>query len=256
LDVFERIFLINFSRCVNCLVCFIKTGMKQTISLAILMGMTAGVSLMGPREARGSVILNSGFEDFSQIPLADGELTSTANPGASPLVYVTVNPAPSWTVDTQAGGTMNPTNAYMPGEALGGQYVGWSSGALIYQVLSDDIQPSTQYTFTVNVGRPTVSSGAFAYRIIMESAGLVDVQDKNTQPIAVGTWGTATVTWESPAVVEPGHKLTINMAADEGVALFDDVAVSAGPVPFPEPTAALAMIVPGVMGMMRRRRKV
>lgn len=206
--------------------------------------------------ARAAVILNSGFEDFSEIPLADGQLTSTANPSANPNVYVTSNPAPGWTVDTQAGGTMNPTNAYMPGEALGGQYVGWSSGALIYQVLTDDIQPSTEYVLTVNIGRPTVSTDNFAYRLIMESQGLVDIQDMNTQPIAVGTWEPVTIVWDSPAVVEPGHKLTINMAADQGVALFDNVEVSGGPIPFiPEPAAAMTMLFPIAAGMMNRRRK-
>ena len=221
----------------------------------------AALGMGSAGQGRAAVLLDSGFESltgsdpvhFAGGSLLDGHLSATANPDAVPGVYLTSDPAPGWVVDTQAGGTMNPTAAYMPGEALGGELVGWSSGALLYRTLADVIEPLTRYTFTVNIGRPTVSTGDFAYRIIMESGGLVRVEDVNSQAIGVGEWGTATVTWDSPAVVPAGARLTINLAADAGVALFDEIEVSAGPS-IPEPAMMGLALLPLMMGMRRRGR--
>jgi hypothetical protein len=234
--------------------------MRNSLSRTLVLGVTA-ITALAATGAHGAVLLNSGFEALTGVEpthfaggkLIDGHASSTANPLASPLIYVTPDPAPLWVADTEAGGTMNPTEGFMPGGALEGEQTGWSSGALLYQTLADDIQPSTRYTFTINIGRPTVSATDFAYRIILNELGLVRAQDYNSVPVAVGEWEPVTLTWDSPAVVTPGSKLTVNFAADAGVVLFDDIEVSSGPS-IPEPAMGMLALAHLAAGLIRRRR--
>src|SRR3954454_24353621 len=100
------------------------------ISRTALVGAMA-VSFCAVGAARGAVMANAGFEAFA---LADGQRSTTSNPPpADPNVIITADPAPGWRVDTQAGGTLNPTAAQMPAGPLGGSNVGYSNGAILSQ---------------------------------------------------------------------------------------------------------------------------
>src|SRR5690349_3096500 len=109
--------------------------MRSYISTSLFVSALSLPLLAFLGSARGAVVYNSGFEDltgsdpshFSGGVLIDGHASASANPLSNPNIYVTSQPAPSWDVDTQAGGTMNPTDALMPSGPLGGQYVGYSS---------------------------------------------------------------------------------------------------------------------------------
>lgn len=211
--------------------------------------------------AQAAVIQNAGFEaltgsdpsHFSGGVLIDGHATASANPLSSPNIYVTSDPAPSWNVDTQAGGTMNPTDALMPSGPLGGDYVGYSTGSILSQVMTWDIAPSTRYTLTLGVGHTTLA-GPFAYHVWFSSGGLVLADDNNSAAIPAGQWGMSTVTWDSPADVPAGSKLVVNLASDAGVVLFDSAQVSGGPIA-PEPASATLLVAPMLAMIGRRRRQ-
>jgi hypothetical protein len=172
---------------------------------------------------------------------------------SSPLIYVTSDPAPSWNVYTQAGGTMNPTDAVMPPGPLGGETVGYSSGSILSQVMTWDIEPSTQYTLTIGVGHTTLA-GPFAYHAWFSSGGLVLAEDDNSVAIPAGEWGSSTVTWVSPGDVPAGSKLVVNLASDGGLVLFDSAQVSGGPIA-PEPASATLLVAPMLAMFARRRRQ-
>jgi hypothetical protein len=234
--------------------------MRQHISRAYLVGAGSLILLGMVGSAQAAVMQNAGFEaltgsdpsHFSGGVLIDGHATASANPLGTPQIYVTSDPAPSWNVDTQAGGTMNPTDAVMPSGPLGGEYVGYSTGSILSQVMTWDIEPSTRYTLTIGVGHTTLS-GPFAYHIWFSSGGLVLADDNNSVAIPAGEWGMSTVTWDSPSDVPAGSKLVVNLASSNGLVLFDSAQVSGGPIA-PEPASTTLLVAP-VLAMFARRRR-
>lgn len=234
--------------------------MVQHISKTAFVGATILALSAAVSTANGAVLFNSGFEDltgsnpshFGAGLLLDGHASASSNPSSSAQIYVTADPAPQWSVDTSAGGTMNPTVAIMPPGPLDGQNVGYSNGAILAQVMSWDIEPSTTYSLTIGVGHTTLP-GAFAYHVWLSSGGFVLAEDANGTSIPTGTWGTSTVTWQSPGDVQPGSKLTINLASDDGVVFFDNVQLVGGSIA-PEPAATSMLLLPALAALKRRRR--
>lgn len=205
-------------------------------------------------------VSNPGFEDltgsdpayFSSGLLLDGHLTASSNPTNNSLIYVTANPIPSWTADTSAGGTMNPASTFITPESTDGQNVAYSSGSIIEQTLTFDILPSTHYILTVDVGHPNLPSVGFNYHVWLSSGGFVLGEDANSVSIPLNSWDTSTVTWDSPGDVPDGSHLTINLASNAGVAVFDHVQIFSGSLA-PEPGLCAFLLAPLATLLTRRR---
>lgn len=181
----------------------------------------------------------------------DGHSSASANPFSNASVYVTPDPAPSWSVSTFAGGTMNPTNAYMPPGPLGGQNVGYSSGAVLSQLVSMAIEPSTTYILSVGIGHPT--TGTFSYHIWLTSDGFTLAEDSNSVSVSNSSWGTSAISWISPGDIPSNSKLTVNLAGgDGGVALFDNVQLTAESLA-PEPASCTVVLISTALAVLSRR---
>jgi hypothetical protein len=160
-------------------------------------------------------IENAGFEDSV---LTDGNYNSSH---------------PSWSGINGGGGTWNPdaTGAVFygyGGNAPEGQNVGYVGGdSGLAQVLTGTLTAETTYTLTVEVGNNDYYYYSFAgYKVQLVAGGTILAEDDSSVAIAVDTFETSTVTFDSTGVDAGllGQNLEIRLLANgSGEIDFDDV---------------------------------
>ena len=238
--------------------------MKIRLLIAIL--------LFTPLVARCSPIYISNFSFDSEQLAGPGHLTVGAYErysADSAWASYTPDPIPGWNVAQDAlAGVWQPV---VPGNynenPPDGKQVAYSNGARIWQVLSVTLQPSTDYTLTVNVGNRTDDYWD-GYRISLYAGDTEVAFDDSSLKgkLKLGTFGTSIVKYTSGAG-DPliGQLLTIVLRG-YGVSTvpvdFDSVQLNgapsgssgAGGVLVPEPTA-FGLLAAGIVALALRRRR-
>lgn len=135
-----------------------------------------------------------------------------------------------------------------------GSTVAYSNGSTISQTLSATLSPNTTYTLTVDVGR-RVDASVTNYTIDLLAGGTVISSDPlSNSTITPGTFALETLSFTTGATVLPGQLLGIAFSNPWPVQLnYDNVQLSASPVPEPGSLALLATGL-GLLFFVFRRR--
>jgi hypothetical protein len=145
--------------------------------------------------------------------------------------------------------------------ADGNQHLGMENGIEVWQMLSVAAQPQTVYTLTVAVGNrnlgwnPAGSEARYGLFAGGPAQGLSLLGDDyfDASTIAESSFADQTLVVTTGDVVPSGRLfISLQSTGPVGRAHFDNVRLSA--VPVPEPTA-LALFGLGFLGLVARRRK-
>ncbi len=240
-------------------------------------------------------VTNAGFEDISGETVVN-EFTFSSPPGwdlYDPDVITGGGAGATFFVGTLTPFEPDPIGnpgvfVNFPGGAAEGQRVGIAfnfegSGDQgeygLTQVLSDTLQPNTQYTLQVEIGNIASGTslggqsfnldGFSGYRVDLLAGGVVLASDDNSLfgTIPDGEFGTSTIVFTSGANVPASDNLEIRLVnlneidpAFPGSDLevdFDDVRLDATPVPTPTSLALFAASVPPLLfaRLMSRRKE-
>jgi hypothetical protein len=165
-------------------------------------------------------------------------------------------PIPGWTTVGGLQGTWQPSSAYFTSPVPDGSLVAYSNGGTISQTLSASLAANTLYTLTVAVGNrldAVVNNLATTY-IIQLFAGntlLNSITGSNTT-IPLGTFMDVSFNYLAGVTVPSGN-LSIVLSSVGPQSDFDNVRLTATPVPEP---GSLTLLVAGLglaLVMLRRR---
>jgi hypothetical protein len=211
---------------------------------------------------------NAGFEDSE---LADGDYTNFGEGGWT-IGYYTLPDLDTWAASEGdgSGGIWNPSVDDYPGEAPGGENIGWAGPFDGYdtgltQVLSVTLAADTQYILSAEVGNPSWSDAPGAARLEIRAGGVLLAASDSIPGPDLGTFVSHSLVYDSGAdPAQLGETLEIRLIC-EGIGGaemdFDEVSfVVAGPtVEVPTVTEwgmislALLLVSLGVFRLHRRK---
>jgi hypothetical protein len=193
------------------------------------------------------------FADNIPITNASFETTSPLIPCGTGCVY-NYGPIPGWTT-TGVSGSWQPT-AVSFGSAPDGSFIAYSNGGSISQTLSSSLAANTLYTLAVDVGNrlDTARYGLATTYVIQLFAGntlLNSITGSNTT-IPLGSFVDESFNYLS-GVTLPAGNLSIVLSSVGPQSDFDNVRLTATPVPEPGSLTLLAAGLGLALFVFRRR---
>ena len=193
------------------------------------------------------LIVNPGFENTGGVVLADGAWTSNGE-GLT-----------GWTVESggNAVGLFRPAGIFF--DAIpDGEYVAFSHGRNISQVLSATLTANTEYTLEVGVGDAN-NTPFGGYVIQLRAGGVVLAQDSNSLVPPNGGFTTSAIIFLAlPGDPQLGQNLEIVLDSQGFETSFDLVGLTAVPA-CGGPCATgpeLALLIPLLAWARRRRSRI
>jgi len=245
------------------------TTMKHVNSKLIQLSLFSAISIALTTNAQAALVLinNPSFE----TPVTANATFSGAQASA-PSGWTVYNSGA--TNSMRFFGVWNPstTNSFLSGAPHGAnvgvvflQNTTNLAEAGLRQVLTSNLQLSTQYTLTVEVGNfSDFDSGPFnftgfpGYRIDLFAGSTLLASDNNTLSPAEGIFATSSISFTSGVShANAGQALSIRLVNLNGSGIevnFDNVRLDAVAIPEPSSTALLAGAVVTIFVCMRRRK--
>jgi PEP-CTERM motif len=161
---------------------------------------------------------------------------------------------PGWTITGNAGGLFQPSSDHFNLPLPDGNIIAYSNGGTIFQALSATLAPNTTYTLSVDVGYRldgTVDLTNYTIALLAGNTVLNFFSDSNGM-ITPGTFALESVSYTTGAMPLAGN-LGIELISAGQQSDFDNVQLSATPVPEPGTLALLATGL-GLMFFVFRRR--
>jgi PEP-CTERM motif len=219
-----------------------QENLVKFTSLSLLLAILALSFIAAPASADTIAIANQSFETVA--------LGSPLNLSCGPLCTFNVGPIPGWM-------TMGESGTFQPGPTLfasvpDGTKAAYTNGGSISQTLSATLSPDTTYTLTVDVGhRLDGFVTNYTIELLAGSMVLNSFSDSNGM-ITAGTFAPESVSYTTGAMPLMGN-LGIELISNGIQTDFDNVTLSATPVPEPGTLALLATGL-GLMFFIFRRR--
>jgi len=148
---------------------------------------------------------------------------------------------PGWMITGNAGGLFQPSSDHFNLPLPDGNTVAYSNGGTISQTSSATLAPNTTYTLSVDVGYRldgTVDLTNYTIALLAGNTVLNFFSDSNGM-ITPGTFALESVSYTTGAMALPGN-LGIELISVGQQTDFDNVQLSASPVPEPGTLALLA----------------
>ena len=205
-----------------------------------------------PAHAFSVAIDNASFESItSQL--------SGLNPGQA------VGSVEGWTKTGSAAGTMNPGAAHFDEDTPNGSNIAYIYEATLSQVLTETLQPETNYNLSVEVGWRNDMSIAGTYSISLYAGSTLLTQATsgtgNAPALIQGAFVPVVLTYSTGATVTSGALSIVLEAHGQTQMAFDDVQLEASNLTPEEPSAvplpgAVSLLGLGMFGLafVRSRR--
>jgi hypothetical protein len=194
-----------------------------------------------PAFADTIAVSNPSFEITNPLTLPCG-VGCTFNPG----------PIPGWTL-TGLGGSFHPNGSFFSLPLPDGSIVAYSNGGTISQTTSTSLTANTTYTLSVDVGRRfdagvnNFTLALYAGNTILQSLTL------SNSLIPLGGFVDESFSYTSGTVLPSGNlRIALTTAGPQQVN-YDNVRLTASPVPEPTSLALLAAGLGLVIFVLRRR---
>jgi hypothetical protein len=215
-------------------------------SLSLLLPVLVLSFIATPASADTIAITNPSFEIVDPLHPLDQScgIGCTFNVGS----------IPGWVITGNAGGLFQPSSDHLNLPLPDGNIIAYSNGGTIFQSLSATLAPNTTYTLSVDVGYRldgTVDLTNYTIALLAGNTVLNFFSDSNGT-ITPGTFAVESVSYTTGATPLPGT-LGIELISAGQQSDFDQVQLSASPVPEPGTLALLATGL-GLMFFVFRRR--
>jgi hypothetical protein len=162
-------------------------------------------------------------------------------------------PIPGWTTTGGQQGSWQPSSAYFSSPVPDGSIVAFSNGGTISQTLSDSLLANTLYTLSVDVGRRLDGVNVTNYTIsLFAGSTLLNSLTASNGLIPLGTFMDVSFNYMS-GVTLPAGNLAIMLSSAGSQTDFDNVRLTATPVPEPSSLALLAAGLGLALFVFRRR---
>jgi hypothetical protein len=180
------------------------------------------------------------------------EMTNPLTTGCGAGCAFNLGPIPDWT-ETGFQGSWQPSSAFFTAGAPDGNIVAYSNGGTISQILGASLLANTTYTLSVDVGH-RLDGLVNNYAIALFAGGtLLNALPGSNGVIPIGTFADESLSYTSGGVNLPSGNLMIVLASAGSQVDFDNVRLSAAPVPEPGTLALLATGLGLVFLVLRRR---
>jgi hapalindole H/12-epi-hapalindole U/12-epi-fischerindole U synthase len=253
----------------------ISIGLGTMTKLAIFLSSSIALTIfvgVSQASAASIAIANAGFEEpdlTGEVPVIGNEVFTFETPPSWKL-YDPSNLVPdNANLSTSFVGVWDSTSAFFTNEAPEGKNVGAillaqasGGGAVaLAQTLSSTLTANTKYTLQVEVGNPgsPFFAGFPGYTIQLLAGNTVIAEDNNTLAPVEGTFDKSIISFTtSDNDPNLGKQLEIrlfNSLVSSGLEVdFDDVRLTANPVPEPVSTLSLLFIATlGARAVLKRK---
>jgi hypothetical protein len=197
------------------------------------------------------------FADTIPVTNASFETISSSNP----LVYTSpgigtwnIGPIPGWT-STGVAGSWQPGSGALNLPVPDGNIVAYSNGGTISQMLGASLVDYTTYILSVDIGHRLDGVNGYPtdYTIALFAGNmLLNSVSGSSSPIPLGTFATQSLSYTA-GTTSPSGNLAIVLTSTGIQSQFDNVQLSATPVPEPGSLALLATGLGLAFFIFRRR---
>jgi len=211
-------------------------------SLSLLLSIIVLGCVAAPASADTIAITNASFE-----------ITNPLNISCGAGCAWNTGPIPGWTTTGGQQGSWMPNSTYFSSPVPDGSIVAYSNlGGTISQTLADSLVANTSYVLSVDIGH-RLDGWVTDYTIALYAGGtLLDSLSGSNGVIPAGTFATESFTFDSGTTPASGN-LGIKLTSAGSQTDFDNVRLTASPVPEPGSLALLAAGLGLTILVLRRR---
>jgi hypothetical protein len=176
------------------------------------------------------------------IPVQNASFETT-NPLTTPCgagCLFNTGPIPDWVLSGGPGGSFQPSSAYFNLPLPDGSIVAYTNGGSISQTLTTTLAPDTNYTLSVDVGH-RLDGDVTNYTIaLFAGSTLLNSIGGSNGVIPIGTFADESFSYATGSLPLSGN-LSIVLSSIGQQSDFDNVQLTASPVPEPSTLALLAV---------------